>query len=303
MDLRQLRYFLALTEHRSFVRAAEAMGITQPAFSRSIQNLEQALGCALVDRADRGLRPTAQGEVLVQHARRLLQGVAALASEIGQLGALDAGQVRLAVEANAGLALLPAAIAALHHSHPGIQVQWQLLNGLDASVALARESVDLLLADSRRFEADPALRVLPLAPQPAQFFCRPGHPLLARGLAAAAALVHYPLASSQAQPPLRKALALLAGRSDYAAQFESEDPASLMQLVQATDALGVAALPLCQPAIAAGRLCPLRFRDLPAALAALHYRPGIILREGYRLPPAAAALIDCVQGVDARIPI
>ena len=45
MDLRQLRYFIALTEYRSFVRAAEAMGITQPAFSRAIQGLEQTFGC------------------------------------------------------------------------------------------------------------------------------------------------------------------------------------------------------------------------------------------------------------------
>lgn len=58
MDLRQLRYFIALTEHRSFVRAADAMGITQPAFSRSIQGLEQEFGCVLIDRGNKDLRPT-----------------------------------------------------------------------------------------------------------------------------------------------------------------------------------------------------------------------------------------------------
>ena len=57
MDLRQLRYFIALAEHRSFVRAADAMGITQPAFSRSIQALEHSAGCRLVDRAAKDLRP------------------------------------------------------------------------------------------------------------------------------------------------------------------------------------------------------------------------------------------------------
>ncbi len=57
MDLRQLRYLVALNEHRSFVRAAEAMGITQPAFSRSIQGLEQELGCVLIDRASRTCVP------------------------------------------------------------------------------------------------------------------------------------------------------------------------------------------------------------------------------------------------------
>lgn len=57
MDLRQLRYFIALTEHRSFVRAAEAMGITQPAFSRAIQGLEQTLGCPLSTAPARPFNP------------------------------------------------------------------------------------------------------------------------------------------------------------------------------------------------------------------------------------------------------
>ena len=78
MYLRQLRYFIALTEHRSFVRAADAMGITQPAFSRSIQGLEQEFGCVLIDRGNKDLRPTPEGQVVLQHALTLVQGAALL---------------------------------------------------------------------------------------------------------------------------------------------------------------------------------------------------------------------------------
>ena len=91
MDLRQLRYFIALAEHRSFVRAADAMGITQPAFSRSIQGLEQELGCQLVDRGSKDLRPTPEGQVVLQHALSLVQGSANLIHEIAQLNKLDTG--------------------------------------------------------------------------------------------------------------------------------------------------------------------------------------------------------------------
>ncbi|MBG4654726.1 LysR family transcriptional regulator, partial [Pseudomonas aeruginosa] len=94
MDLRQLRYFIALAEHRSFVRAADAMGITQPAFSRSIQGLEQELGCQLVDRGSKDLRPTPEGQVVLQHALSLVQGSANLIHEIAQLNKLDAGELR-----------------------------------------------------------------------------------------------------------------------------------------------------------------------------------------------------------------
>ena len=93
MDLRQLRYFIALTEYRSFVRAAEAMGITQPAFSRAIQGLEHTFGCPLVDRASKALLPTPEGLVVLQHARRLVQGAAQLSNEVLQMTKLDAGEL------------------------------------------------------------------------------------------------------------------------------------------------------------------------------------------------------------------
>lgn len=102
MDLRQLRYFIALAEHRSFVRAADAMGITQPAFSRSIQGLEQELGCQLVDRGSKDLRPTPEGQVVLQHALSLVQGSANLIHEIAQLNKLDAGELRFRQRAGAG---------------------------------------------------------------------------------------------------------------------------------------------------------------------------------------------------------
>jgi DNA-binding transcriptional LysR family regulator len=85
MDLRQLRYFIALNEHRSFVRAADAMGITQPAFSRSIQGLEQEFGCVLVDRGNKDLRPTPEGQVVLQHALTLVHGAALLSSEVTRM--------------------------------------------------------------------------------------------------------------------------------------------------------------------------------------------------------------------------
>ena len=102
MDLRQLRYFIALNEHRSFVRAADAMGITQPAFSRSIQGLEQEFGCVLVDRGNKDLRPTPEGQVVLQHALSLVQGAALLSAEVTQMTKLDAGELRFGCGPGAG---------------------------------------------------------------------------------------------------------------------------------------------------------------------------------------------------------
>ncbi len=129
MDLRQLRYFIALAEHRSFVRAADAMGITQPAFSRSIQGLEQELGCQLVDRGSKDLRPTPEGQVVLQHALSLVQGSANLIHEIAQLNKLDAGELRFGSGPAPAQQLVPDAVADFINRHPRCRSAWTWTTG------------------------------------------------------------------------------------------------------------------------------------------------------------------------------
>ena len=68
MDLRQLRYFLATVESRSFGKAAEKLHVTQPALSKAVRRLELSLGVRLLDRLPRGVSPTIYGEALAAHA-------------------------------------------------------------------------------------------------------------------------------------------------------------------------------------------------------------------------------------------
>ncbi len=122
MDLRQLRYFIALNEHRSFVRAADAMGITQPAFSRSIQGLEQEFGCVLVEPRPQGPAPTPEGQVVLQHALSLVQGAALLSHEVTRMTKLDAGEVRFGSDAVAAVESgAPGPGAVYHHLPQGAQ--------------------------------------------------------------------------------------------------------------------------------------------------------------------------------------
>ena len=151
MDLRQLRYIIALNDYRSFVRAADAMGITQPAFSRSIQSLEQEFGCQLVDRADKALRPTPEGEVLLAHARHLVQGAARLSSEVGQMTKLDAGRVRFGCGPSPAAAVLSQALTRFHRQRPGIQLHFVVDDWERLGRALNRDEIEFFIADIRRF--------------------------------------------------------------------------------------------------------------------------------------------------------
>ena len=93
MEVRQLRYMVALAEERSFTRAAEREHIAQPALSQQIQRLEREVGLALVERTTRRVTITEAGELLVARARRILAELAAANDELQSLRGVQAGHV------------------------------------------------------------------------------------------------------------------------------------------------------------------------------------------------------------------
>ena len=300
MDLRQLRYFIALTEYRSFVRAAEAMGITQPAFSRAIQGLEQEFGCALVDRGNKALQPTPEGQVVLQHARRLVQGAAQLSNDVLQMTKLDAGELHFGSGPALAARLVPDALQQFITQHPGIRTELLVDNAERLGQALRREQIEFFVDDIRPFEADPNFHTEPLNPRPGLFFCRPGHPLLAKDSLSTNDMFAYPLASALLTPGVRKRLANLSGRSDFIPHLQTEHLAVLRSVVLASDTLGSASEEAVAEDLAAGRLVRLHWRNLPPGLEVLSVRCGVISRSGYRLSPAARAMIDTLVSLDAR---
>lgn len=297
MDLRQLRYFIALAEHRSFVRAADAMGITQPAFSRSIQGLEQELGCQLVDRGSKDLRPTPEGQVVLQHALSLVQGSANLIHEIAQLNKLDAGELRFGSGPAPAQQLVPDAVADFINRHPRVQISLDVDNWEKLSRALLREEIEFFVADIRDFEADPNFQTrLLTAPRPvllpsATSAAGQGQPVHQRP-------VQLPAGLDPDPPGIRKLLANLSGKIDFAANIRCENMHALIRIVRQTDAIGIASDETLRPYLQRGELQPLQWRNLPQNLDSLSARCGIISRSGYRLSAAAKAMIETLVELD-----
>lgn len=300
MDLRQLRYFIALTEHRSFVRAADAMGITQPAFSRSIQGLEQEFGCILVDRGNKDLRPTPEGQVVLQHALRLVQGAAQLSSEVLEMTKLDAGELRFGCGPAPAAYLVPEAVAQFLTAHPKVRTCFEVDNWERLSRALNREEIEFFVADIRHFEADPNFQTHALTPRRGLFFCRPEHPLLSKDSLSTNDMFDYPLAATLIPPGVRKLLANLSGKTDFAPLVQTEHLPSLVKIVRQTDAIGLGTEEAFGALIASGELVRLHWRNLPANLDSLSARCGIVSRSGYRLSPAARAMIETLINLDRQ---
>jgi DNA-binding transcriptional LysR family regulator len=137
MDSRLLRHFAAVVEHGSVLRAARAIHISQPALTKSIQNLESALGVSLLDRLPRGVSPTIYGKLLYEHAKLLENQAARAVAEIRAVKEGVAGHLRLGV-ANFAIDFLPRVVARLLESTPGLT--YEIVDGTyEDLTALVRE--------------------------------------------------------------------------------------------------------------------------------------------------------------------
>ncbi|AMO76476.1 MULTISPECIES: LysR family transcriptional regulator [Pseudomonas] len=295
IDLRQLRHFIALAEHRSFVAAADAVCLSQSAFSRSIQALEHSAGCRLVDRASKELNPTKQGLIVLEHARRLVSGAHKLANEIALFNGLEAGELRFGAGPAPAAWLVPRAIAAFNGRYPKARVAFQVEHWQVLGKRLQAEDFEFFVADTRHFEANPEYRTLRLKPRKWHFCCRPGHPLAGQGQVSAAQLLSYPIATNLSPPNIRKVLVDLSGRPDFRPDIECENGHGLNAVVLASNAIGIAS----GPGQGAGEaLVALTVAELPEDLEELHTRYGIVHRAGYSLSPLAEAMIGELRRID-----
>ena len=122
MELWQLEVFTAVAEEKSFSRAGQRIGRTQPAISSAIKLLEGELGEPLFDRMGKSIRLTVAGELLFEYAARLLRLREEAVLAIGELRGLSRGTLRLGANETTCLYLLPEVLSAFTKAYPKVQV-------------------------------------------------------------------------------------------------------------------------------------------------------------------------------------
>src|SRR6056297_2090812 len=132
-DLRDLHNLLSLEEHRHFGRAATAVGLSQPALTKSIQRLEKQMGGLLFDRSRSRIAPTALGDDVVARAKSIMEEVAELRRSVDLFLGLKIGTVTIGVRPAMSEPYVARAIAAVAESHRNTQVRvrvdhWQQLS-------------------------------------------------------------------------------------------------------------------------------------------------------------------------------
>uniref|UniRef100_A0AAU2K305 Transcriptional regulator CynR n=1 Tax=Streptomyces sp. NBC_00049 TaxID=2903617 RepID=A0AAU2K305_9ACTN len=146
LELRHLRYLIAVAEHGSFTRAAEELRISQPTLSQQVKQLERTVGAQLLDRTGRAVRLTDAGATYVHYARGALRDLAAAERAVMDLADLSRGHLRLALTPTFTAYLVGPLVAGLDAAHPGITLDVRELPQDRIEAGLLADECDLGLA-------------------------------------------------------------------------------------------------------------------------------------------------------------
>ena len=123
MNIRDLKYLVAVAEHQHFGRAAEACFVSQPTLSTQLKKLEQTLGVTLIERTNRRVMLSPEGEQIVAQAQRILVEVNSLTAMSEQLRDPLGGEVRMGMIPTIAPYLLPKLLAPLPAEFPNLNIQ------------------------------------------------------------------------------------------------------------------------------------------------------------------------------------
>jgi DNA-binding transcriptional LysR family regulator len=145
IEPRDIEYFAVVAERGHVGRAAEAVGLTQPALSKSLRRLERALGAKLVERTPKGVDLTAVGAALFFRAQRLRLSLEDLAREAADLSQGRGGQLRVGASPGLSVNLLPVACAAMLREAPQVMLKITVATSEIVVPALSRGELDLIV--------------------------------------------------------------------------------------------------------------------------------------------------------------
>lgn len=191
MDLRRLSHVVALAANGSFAQAAEAVHLSQPAFSRSIQSLEDELGVELFTRGLRRITPTAYGRLVVERARRMLDEAMGLKRDVKRMRACEFGEVSIGLGPIPAAALLDPILMRTSREHPGIHIHVELSHWRNLLKLLEADELDFFIADIRELVSSENLVVDPLPYFSIGLFCRRNHPVSTLQAVSSAVLLRY----------------------------------------------------------------------------------------------------------------
>lgn len=243
MELRQLRYLVALADERHFTRAAAREHIAQPALSQQISRLEAEVGLALVERTTRKVALTGAGELLVARARHILSELDAAQAELQTLAGVQGGRLSVGALHTMGPVDLSLLLSSFHRNHPAVELTVREQSSEELAEMLRDDVIDLaFLSVTERIQRR-GLELHPLVSEELVVVVPTQHPYAGRDIVRLAELAGEPFIAFRPGSRLRELLDVGAAGAGFEPHIalESNESRRIRSLV--SGGLGVAILP------------------------------------------------------------
>lgn len=290
----QLRLMAALSVAEGLGRSADRIGISQPAASRLLAEMEDLLGLRLHERQGRGLRLTPAGEALARRAARIQIELTDAAREIAEAATGNAGMIRVGSVTGPALSLVMPAIIELQANHPAIHVEVTVATSVLLCDQLQDGSLDFVLA--RPGATDTMLEARPIGDEPLSLAVRRGHPLLLRPEIRTDDLLDYDWIMGSDDTLLTQTVMARLAELRLPAPMRRISTSSFLftlAVLNQTDAVA----PLARPVVDSFSGNPsMPFVALPINLGLSVAPFSVVTRVGSKLTPSAQRLADAIIG-------
>jgi DNA-binding transcriptional LysR family regulator len=300
LEVRQMRHVIALADHGSFARAATALGLSQPALSRSIQAVEREVGASLFARSASGVEPTDGGRLLIARIRQILELAEDLDRDVASERGLQSGHVHVGAGPYPAQSILADALARFVADYPRVVVRAMMRDWDELLRRLRAREIEIFVAEISTLGTESDLDIEPLDVHAGLILARRGHPLRDRAPTGLAEAFAYPCVSICRIPPRvlepirvaqrRSSDATAASRVFPALEFNSLD--AVRKIVLGSDAVMVAPAGCVEDELENGRLVVLgsephlatrygivKLKSQPLSAASARFREYVIEAE------------------------
>ncbi|MGJ7515052.1 LysR family transcriptional regulator [Pseudomonas baetica] len=296
MKINQLQVFVTVAEEKSLRAAARCLNLTQPAVTRSVQELESDLGVVLMTRNVQGIELTEYGIALQTRAHQILEDLRRAREELDQIKNNMRGNVRVSATSTIALSLLPKALEQFQKTAPDAEMTFMEVKFPQAAQHLRDGSLDFVVSHVLPDMLGDDLISMPLFSTDFVVMARAGHPLAtARHLAELAdAQWLSTVPSGGFQHSVMEAMFEHAGLALPRRIIQCSSFAIALGLVTGTDSL------VLFTRLLADSIASLGLRQIPLEQAQPALEMSIIMRKGTLLTPVAQRFVECLQAAVKR---
>ena len=241
MDIRQLKYFIAVVENKGFSRAAETLYLSQSTLSKVVKSLEDELDTVLLDRSNKQIELTGSGNIVYQQGIQVLHSLDNITNQLFDIENLKQGHIHIGLPPISGTLYFPEIIKTFTDLYPRIDLQIYEAGAYKVKNALLDGTVDIVV--SMELESEANLDVIPLINDPLVVYVNQDHPLARQSSVTLTDLKNESFIALTSDYELRKKLIYEYYKSNFKPSIQLESAQWDFILSMVNEGFGITVMP------------------------------------------------------------